>query len=279
MILDLDIGNTLSKWRLKDSVSSEIRSRGAVWTREEWRPGSDIPDLDVVRAVRISSVARQEVLQETVELLRHEVGVVHVARPVRESLGVVNGYDEPGRLGVDRWLGALASYQLAGACCTVDCGSAITIDFVLPGGRHLGGYILPGLRLMKESLKLGTRNVAIDPDSEADELLAPGRNTVEAVNHGIYMAAVSAVNRIYGEVCDREGVALPLLLTGGDARVVSRGIRVPHALWPDMVYGGLEACFPQTAAERAGRLSGAPEVPPPVTLEKIRASLAFSMLL
>ncbi|RAR58120.1 type III pantothenate kinase [Onishia taeanensis] len=279
MILDLDIGNTLSKWRLKDSVSSEIRSRGAVWTREEWRPGSDIPDLDVVRAVRISSVARQKVLQETVELLRHEVGVVHVARPVRESLGVVNGYDEPGRLGVDRWLGALASYQLAGACCTVDCGSAITIDFVLPGGRHLGGYILPGLRLMKESLKLGTRNVAIDPDSEADELLAPGRNTVEAVNHGIYMAAVSAVNRIYGEVCDREGVALPLLLTGGDARVVSRGIRVPHALWPDMVYGGLEACFPQTAAERAGRLSGAPEVPAPVTLEKIRASLAFSMLL
>ena len=279
MILDLDIGNTLSKWRLKDSVSSEIRSRGAVWTREEWRPGADIPDLDVVRAVRISSVARQRVLRETVELLRHEVGVVHVARPVRESLGVVNGYDDPGRLGVDRWLGALASYQLAGACCTVDCGSAITIDFVLPGGRHLGGYILPGLRLMKESLKLGTRNVAIDPDSEADELLAPGRNTVEAVNHGIYMAAVSAVNRIYGEVCDREGVALPLLLTGGDARVVSRGIRVPHALWPDMVYGGLEACFPQTAAERAGRLSGSPEVPAPVPLEKIRASLAFSMLL
>ena len=58
MILDLDIGNTLSKWRLKDAESSEIRSRGAVWTREEWRPGADIPDLDVVEAVRISSVAR-----------------------------------------------------------------------------------------------------------------------------------------------------------------------------------------------------------------------------
>ncbi|HBJ29006.1 MAG TPA: type III pantothenate kinase, partial [Cobetia sp.] len=70
MILDLDIGNTLSKWRLKDTVSSEIRSRGAVWTREEWRPGADIPDLDVVTAVRISSVARKQVLDETVELLR-----------------------------------------------------------------------------------------------------------------------------------------------------------------------------------------------------------------
>lgn len=279
MILDLDIGNTLSKWRLKDVDSSEIRSRGAVWTREEWRPGADIPDLDIVEAVRISSVARRAVLEETVALLHRQVGHVHVARSTSEALGVTNGYEEPERLGVDRWLGALAGYQLAGGCCVVDCGSAITIDFVLPGGRHLGGYILPGLRLMKESLKLGTRNVAIDPDSEAEELLVPGRRTVEAVNHGIYMAAVSAINRVYAEVCDMEGVALPLLLTGGDARVVARGLQVPHAVWPDMVYGGLEACFPLTAAERAGRMSGAPRVPAPVALEKIRAGLAFSMLL
>ena len=130
-----------------------------------------------------------------------------------------------------------------------------------------------------ESLKLGTRNVAIDPESEADALLEPGRRTVDAVNHGIYMAAVSAINRIYSEVCDQQGVALPVLLTGGDARVVSRGVQVPHAVWPDMVYGGLEASFPLTFAERAGKMSGAPRVPEPVSLEKIRAGLAFSMLL
>lgn len=279
MILDLDIGNTLSKWRLKDVASSEIRSRGAIWTREEWRPGPDIPDLDVVSAVRISSVARRAVLSDTVALLRRQVSKVYVARSTRKRLGVLNGYDVPTRLGVDRWLGSLASYQLAGGCCSVDCGSAITIDFILPGGRHIGGYIVPGLRLMKESLHLGTHNVAIDPNSEADELLAPGRNTIEAVNHGIFMAAVSAVNRIYFEVCDSEGVSLPLLLTGGDARVVSRGLRIPHALWPDMVYAGLEACYPLTAAERAGRLSGAPRVPDAVELEKIRLGLAFSTLL
>ncbi|WNK20514.1 type III pantothenate kinase [Halomonas piscis] len=279
MILDLDIGNTLSKWRLKDTESSEIRSRGAVWTREEWRPGADIPDLDVVEAVRISSVARREVLNDTVALLRTRVPRVYVGCSTREALGVTNGYDEPWRLGVDRWLGALAGYQLAGGCCAVDCGSAITVDFVLPGGAHAGGYIVPGLRLMKESLRLGTRNVAIDPEGEEDTLLTPGRTTVDAVNHGIYVAAISAVQRIYSEVCDQHGVALPMLLTGGDARVVSRGVAVPHAVWPDMVYGGLEACFPLTLAERAGRMSGAPDVPASPALEKIRAGLAFSMLL
>ncbi|GAA3909938.1 pantothenate kinase [Halomonas cibimaris] len=279
MILDLDIGNTLSKWRLKEVESSEIRSRGAVWTREEWRPGADIPDLDVVEAVRISSVARREVLEETVALLRRCVPRVYVARSTRQALGVTNGYDQPWQLGVDRWLGALAGYQLAGGCCAVDCGSAITVDFVLPGGSHVGGYIVPGLRLMKESLKLGTRNVAIDPEGEADTLLTPGRSTVDAVNHGIYMAATSAVQRIYSEVCDQYGVALPLLLTGGDARVVSRGMPAAHVVWPDMVYGGLEICFPLTRAERAGRMSGAPSAPQAPALEKVRAGLAFTSLL
>src|SRR5690625_4165429 len=117
MILDLDIGNTLSKWRLKDGASSEIRSRGAVWTREEWKPGADIPDLDVLESVRISSVARQAVLEQTVGLLQHEVKSVYVARSTPEAMGVVNGYEEPHRLGVDRWLGVLAGYQLARLLC------------------------------------------------------------------------------------------------------------------------------------------------------------------
>ncbi|BBI47808.1 hypothetical protein HORIV_02290 [Vreelandella olivaria] len=98
---------------------------------------------------------------------------------------------------------------------------------MLPGGQHLGGFIIPGLRLMKESLKLGTRNVAIDPESEADELLEPGRRTVDAVNHGIYMAAVSAINRIYSEVCDQEGVALPMLLTGAMRELFREACRCP----------------------------------------------------
>ncbi|MCM2132128.1 type III pantothenate kinase [Larsenimonas rhizosphaerae] len=279
MILDLDIGNTLSKWRLKDPLSSEIRSRGAVWTRDQWQPGADIPDLNVIERVRISSVAHSDVLRETVSLLRRRVPTVHVARPAAEAAGVTCGYDVPARLGVDRWLGALSGYQLTGGCCVVDCGSAITIDFVLPGGQHLGGYIIPGLRLMKESLKLGTRHVRIDPEVEVARLHAPGRNTTDAVNHGVFMAAVSAIHRIYCDVCDEQGVALPLLLTGGDARVVSAALSVPHGLWPDMVYGGLEVLYPMTSAERAGRMSGAPAVPSVPLLEKIRAGVAFSTLL
>lgn len=273
MILDLDIGNALSKWRLKDTASNEIRSRGSIWTSEHWCPGRDIPELDVVEAIRISSVAEATVLRDSIDILRHEVGNVYVARSTKSFLGVTNGYKKPQELRVDRWLGVLAGYQLAGGCCVVDCGSAITIDIVLPGGRHLGGYVLPGLRLMKEILRLNTRNVAVDPDSEAEELLAPGKRTIEAVNHGIYITAVSTINRLYQELCRREGMVLPLLMTGGDAQVISRSIHPPHAIWPDMIYGGLEVCFPLTAAERAGAMSGAPEVPELINIGVSRTAI------
>jgi len=54
---------------------------------------------------------------------------------------------------------------------------------------------------------------------------------------------------------------------------------VPHALWPDMVYAGLEALYPLTAAERAGRLSGAPDQPRVPDLEKLRSGLALTQML
>lgn len=279
MILDLDIGNTLSKWRLKDRRTSAIRARGAMWTHDEWRSGADIPDLDIIDVIRISNVARQDVLEDTVRLLRRRVDAIHVAHSTPEALGIRNGYEVPERLGVDRWLGVLSGYRLTGGCCTVDCGSAITMDAVLPGGQHIGGYILPGLRLMKESLKLGTRKVVIDPEQEARHAHSPGTNTVDAVNHGVFMASISAINRLYMEVCDSQNMALPLLITGGDAALISRGLRLPHACWPDMVYAGLEALFPLTMAEKEGVLAGMPETVPPADLAEMRKALAFTQRL
>ncbi|ART63590.1 type III pantothenate kinase [Kushneria marisflavi] len=279
MILDLDIGNTLSKWRLKDRDTSSIRARGAMWTRDEWRSGADIPDLEIVDVIRISNVARQDVLEDTVRLLKRRVGAIHVAHSTPEALGIRNGYETPERLGVDRWLGVLSGYQLTGGCCTVDCGSAITMDAVLPSGQHLGGYIIPGLRLMKESLKLGTRKIVIDPEEEALHALSPGTNTVDAVNHGVFMAAISAINRLYMELCDSQNMALPLLITGGDAPLISKGLRLPHACWPDMVYAGLEVLFPLTPDEKRGLLAGMPEVMVPADLTEMRKALAFTQML
>ena len=44
-------------------------------------------------------------------------------------------------------------------CYVVDCGTAVTIDALAADGRHLGGVIIPGMRLMREALYRETRQI------------------------------------------------------------------------------------------------------------------------
>ena len=54
---------------------------------------------------------------------------------------------------------AAAFSQSNGPCLIIDSGTAFTLDVINEEGLHLGGFILPGLRLMRESLvsKTGIR--------------------------------------------------------------------------------------------------------------------------
>lgn len=259
MILDLDIGNTMTKWRLKSSESSCILERGFLWTRDRWRNAEDIPDLRDIRMVRVSNVAGQEVLGDVERLCRRFRVPMHLARSTLQFAGVRNGYLQPDKLGVDRWLGVLAGYHHRGACCVVDCGSAVTIDVVTAEGQHQGGFIAPGVRLMKESLKLGTREVPVETDQESRDLAICGVSTQEAVSRGISQAVTGMINQCYRQSCLRLGCELPLLLTGGDGAMIAHGLDADVEQWPDMVYAGLELMFPVTEAEKQGELYGAPE--------------------
>ncbi|MDE3011344.1 MAG: type III pantothenate kinase, partial [Pseudomonadota bacterium] len=56
-------------------------------------------------------------------------------------------------MGCDRWA-ALVGARARGSMATVVvmAGTATTVDALAADGRFLGGYILPGLRLMPKSL-------------------------------------------------------------------------------------------------------------------------------
>ena len=106
---------------------------------------------------------------------------------------MICGYDDPSQLGIDRWLQVLAVAKSAEKnYCVISCGTALTIDLA-QGQKHLGGYILPNLYLQRDSLIQNTKGIKI-PDAAFEEL-SPGRNTIDAVHHGILFGLLSTIEK------------------------------------------------------------------------------------
>jgi len=178
MILELDCGNSFIKWRVLESDQAKACAEGVV--------GSDLalieslaalPGLSLARC-RLVSVRASEETNKLVEALQGAFGVVvSCAVPAREMAGVRNGYQDFERLGLDRWLAMLGGFKLAsGACLVLDFGTAATADFIAADGQHLGGFICPGMPLMRNQLRTHTRKIRYD-DAAAEralERLSPG---------------------------------------------------------------------------------------------------------
>lgn len=170
------------------------------------------------------------------------------ARSVSEVGGLRNSYAEPERLGVDRWLAMLgARERVAGRLCVVDAGSALTLDIVAADGRHEGGYIIPGRRLMERALLFDTGRVRFAED--AGYSLEPGTSTAEAVRHGITAAQVGALRTVLA-AGDGSGEMFPVFCGGGAESLMSLA-GVDGLLAPDLVFEGLELMA--AALDEAGR--------------------------
>jgi type III pantothenate kinase len=247
MILELDCGNSFIKWRVLDADARLVLGEGVV--------DSDLALLEGVRGVRgltlkfcrLVSVRTAEETDVLISLLKgaFDVSVV-CAAPARDMSGVRNGYEEYERLGLDRWLALLGGFHLAaGACLVLDFGTAVTADFVAADGEHLGGFICPGMPLMRNQLRTHTRKIRYgDLAAErALESLVPGRTTVEAVERGCLLMLRGFVLTQLELARSYWGQSFTVFLTGGDAAQVTE--IVPGArVVPDLVFVGLAMACP-----------------------------------
>lgn len=124
--------------------------------------------------------------------------------------------EEPERAGADRLLGALAAHRLTGgACITVDCGTAITVNAVAADGVFVGGAIFPGARLMARALARGTAALPEVPLPDAAE--AVGNSPERAIAAGLVHGMAGAVTALIAGARLKVGAAAPVILTGGGA--------------------------------------------------------------
>jgi len=186
--------------------------------------------------VAVSTVASEQSQRDLVAALE-----LQFAAPVscywseHERKGLVNGYQQPQKMGADRWHGMYAAWQnRRQGFVVVDAGSAMTVDYVAASGRHLGGFILPGLQMMLRSLNSDAARIGFESEPSVD--VRPGLSTNECVNHGLAWVDAALSRRIMEDMHSyglRDAV-----LTGGDALRLQR-IGLRGCLEPELVLDGL----------------------------------------
>ena len=156
---------------------------------------------------------------------------------------LTNGYLEPGLLGVDRWLGIIGAWTIARqALCVIDAGTAVKADAVDAAGQHLGGLIVPGIHLMRESLLKRTSDIAKAAERSTPSLAGVlANNTIGAVSRGSVFALAGMTDLVVDFVAQHVGAKPKLFITGGDAPLITGAMRLPGEMVPDLVLRGLAA--------------------------------------
>jgi len=182
--------------------------------------------------IGISSVQDKRNNERIIKILKLLDIPVAFAKVHAEYAGLKCGYHHIEQLGIDRWLQVLAVAQSDKNLCVISCGTALTIDLT-EGLQHLGGYILPNLYLQRDSLIQNTKGIKI-PDVAFAEL-SPGRNTIDAVHHGIFLGLLSTIEKVL------EQQPRKLILTGGDAKLFAQFLKKYHPLVEsDLLLRGLQ---------------------------------------
>ncbi|MGH8292238.1 MAG: type III pantothenate kinase [Gammaproteobacteria bacterium] len=234
-----DIGNTRIKWAL--ARGRELSGYGVAvhlgrLPMEVWRSvWGDVPRL---QRVVISNVAGATVADSVRDYFQQQFQLIpEFMTPSLRAGGVANGYADPAQLGADRWAAAVGAFSLyGGPVCVLGCGTALTMDTVNRDGRHLGGLIAPGLGAMQRALSAAAPALPTDVDGPP-ALFA--RDTRTAVSSGVLYAAVGFIERVSAEVRAREGRAIKMLLTGGDAETLQPWLHERFTLAPHLVLEGL----------------------------------------
>jgi len=242
--LAIDIGNTRLKWAQYASPQpgAALLAHGAAFletiddlAESEWQ--SLAPPSSVLGCVVAGEGVKRRV-EEQLELWDVEPRWVVSSR---EACGVVNGYDHPNRLGVDRWvamIGARHRVLAAGPArpvLVVMVGTAVTVDAVDAAGRFLGGLILPGFGLMLRALEMGTAGLKA-PTGEAVDFPT---NTSDALMSGGADALAGAVERMYRKLRGRTGAEPALIMTGGAAVKLAPITELPFETIDTLIFEGL----------------------------------------
>jgi len=160
MKLLIDIGNSDVKWcTTKNETITDIKrakKKDFLTTiKDEWQK------YTAPQEIRISNVSGEAIQQQITDHCQTLWGKnPYIAKSTKRNGKIINNYQPPENLGIDRWLAVIAAYNRThDTTCIIDFGTATTIDIIDNQGTYQGGYILPSYQKTTETLTTQTANI------------------------------------------------------------------------------------------------------------------------
>ena len=241
MILLFDIGNTHTHIGLADA--RRIVRQTNVPTRG-WFGGTAPAQLKKFAGrQKIFGVVLSSVVPRATPRVRSTVRKFWRLKILELNAGTVRGigveYPGPKSIGADRLANAVAARLRFGApVVVVDFGTAVTFDVVNRAGNYVGGIIAPGLAAMTEYLHEKT---ALLPRIKIREIQsAIGKTTEQAMLVGAVHGYRGLVRELIGKLkLELRAKKLPVIATGGYARLIASKLPEISSVEPDLTLEGL----------------------------------------
>ena len=240
MFLLIDIGNTKTKWMLRDQ--RKIYQEDSFLTEDIDQ--DHFMFSEKIQKILISNVASFEKEAILKIKLKKFSCPIEFVKPQKKWKHLLNGYQDSSSLGVDRWLSALSvSNSIQKSTVIVSVGTAVTIDYLsFDKKEHQytfeGGVILPGLHLTKNALSQNTAQLKNDEGA----FQMPAINTANAIQSGFILSVLGNVKSFF-ELAWSKSKDVKIILSGGDAEYIyqhlSEDLKSHTIIRKDLVLDGL----------------------------------------
>ncbi|TRX55232.1 type III pantothenate kinase [Thalassomonas sp. M1454] len=231
----IDIGNTRAKYVIEnDQRLSAITNTACINILQE------LETLTEINSIIIVAVANQSVVDEIAVWAKSQSIKFQQLNTQANTFGIINGYQDYQQMGADRWIAVLGAQALYPNhnLLIVDSGTATTFDVLAASGNHLGGWIVPGVELMINSLFDNTDKVkGVINKVESIEF---GLNTNDNVNYGCWAASNALVDYAVLQAKQSGVVIDRVIFTGGNGCELKKHCNYKSKLEEQLIFIGMQ---------------------------------------
>ncbi len=238
MLLAIDIGNSTIAFGIFEG--KRLKSSWRISTQNIFSKSKVLKPLKDIDGVIISSVV-PKATPIIKKLLKNRFKIEPLVLGDNIKAPIKNLYRNPGQVGQDRLVNAVAASELFGApIIVVDFGTAITFDIISKRKEYLGGIIVPGIEISLEALSTKAALLPHIKLSPPKEFL--GRDTVSSMRSGIFYGFGSLCDCLIERLKAKFGEQL-VIATGGHSRLIAKFCKSIDNVEPDLTLQGLRIIY------------------------------------